>query len=441
MSEQKRQSITNRMLQALAIVAAALVVALLLWSMIMRTVNQLTISVPPGAGETALQNEARLLLDRAADSVQAVELVLSFLEGASVLIGLGFGAATIYGLRSSRETREELSAEVAKIEDIRQTLEMQLAELQVYRPYLENLSGLRQELEESQESLEQTINNVARLLQADQEFRLKNYDTAYAFAEQVLQEEPANPMALYIAGWLEVQHLSDKLDEGIAHLQRVAAQEIKWPTARAAYGVGIRRKARAATGEERDRLFLRAEGVIKEALSQAPRLMDFEGESFWGPVGGILRERGELDSAIRAYEQAIAVTPGSSYPWGNLAGLYLMKARTGDDPEWLQKALIAFENTLETSSAELAMKPNNYYLLMDVAQAMSVLGQRDPASFVGARKALAEALSAEVSINSLETSLRGWRDLLENCPVEWDTVRAALDESLRTIERAIQARG
>ncbi len=437
MAEQRPIPLLNRVLRVVVIVAAALLVILLLWSIVARTVNQFTPSVPEGAGAIALEDRAQLLLERASDAVSSVELVLSFLEGASVLIGLGFAAAAFYGLRSTQETREQLSAEVAKIEAIRRTLESQLAELQIYRPYLENLAELRQELEESQRSLEQTINNVARLLQADQEFRLKNYDTAYAFARRVLEQEPSNPMALYIAGWLEVQHLRDRLDDGIAHLQRVAALEVNWPTARAAYGVGIRRKARAASGEERQRLFLQAEGVLKEALSQSPRLMDFEGESFWGPVGGILRELGQIDGAIQAYEQAVAVTPGSSYPWGNLANLYLMKANATQDPQWQERALLAFENTLETAHAELATNPNNFYLLMDVAQATTMLSQRDPARREGARRALAEALAAEVSLNSLETSRRGWQDLLDNCPAAWEAVRQALLGALATIDATI----
>lgn len=432
MGTHRPEPLLNRFLQLLAVVAALLLVLFLVATIARRTWLLLTPSVEaPAAGVD--------VLERANDAVASVELLLSFLEGASVLVGLGLGAATIYGLRSARETREELSAEVGKIEAMRGRLDAQLAGLERFRPYLENLTDLRRELEESQRSLEQTIHNVALLLQADQEFRLKNYDTAYAFATQVLRQEPENPMALYIAGWLEVQHLRDRLDDGIAHLE-AAARLTNWPTARAAYGVGLRRKARGASGEERQRLFWQAEGVLKEALSQSPRLMDFEGESFWGPVGGILREIGHIDGAIDAYEKALAVTPDSSYPWGNLATLYLAKAREANgDPRWQQKALAAFANTVRAANSELAQKPNNYYLLMDVAQSSMMLGQQDPASFARAHQALAQALAAEVSLNSLETSRRGWQDLLESCPTDWEAVRAELQKALATLDAAIHA--
>ncbi len=434
MSEQEESGkLFNQVLRVIAIMGVVLLVMLLIVTVALRTQYVITPSVREQSPD------ARDVLERANDAVNSVSLILSFLEGASVLVGLGFGAATLYGMRSTQETREALRAETARIEDVRKQIDAQISELQQYRPYLENLADLRRELEESRRSLEQTIDNVARLLQADQEFRLKNYDTAYEFAHRVLAQDAENPMALYIAGWLEVQHLRDKLDEGISHLQKVAALEANWPTVRAAYGIGLRRKARTASGEERERLFWQAEGVLMEALARSPRLLDFEGESFWGPIGGIRRELGQIDGAIEAYEKALSITPSSSYPLGALATLYLRKARQAADPtEWLAKALKTFEGTRTAAFGELAQKPNNYYLLMDIAQSSIMLGRQDPANFKQGHDTLAQALMAEVSLNSLETSLRGWHDLLDNCPEDWADVRENLEQAIATMSRAME---
>jgi tetratricopeptide (TPR) repeat protein len=424
--------------RAMAVFSAVLVVGLLGLTSILRVMYMSTDTLTTDDAEAILAADAQLLLERAQDALGAVDLVLSFLEGASVIAGLGFGAATIYGIRNTEETREELRKEVERVEEIRKQIDQRIAELEGYRPYLENLRELRGELQESQQSMSQTIDNVSRVFQADQEFRLKNYDSAYKMAMQVLANDSDNRLALYIAGWLEVQYLRDQLDNGIDHLARAVELEGNWPAAKAAYGVGLRRKARKATGEERERLFLQAEGVIKEALSQSPRLMDFEGESFWGPVGGILRELGQLDGAINAYENALEVTPSSSYPWGNLATLYLKRAKTTGNPEHQAMALDAFEKTVRTANGELVTQPDNYYLLMDIAQASTILGQRQPEQLAEAQHALESALAAEVSLNSMETSRRGWVDLLENCPEEWDNVRTALGEALQIIDRAIE---
>lgn len=382
-------------------------------------------------------DEANVILDRAQDAVSSAELVLSFLEGASVVIGLGFAAATLYGLRNTQEIRTDLQAEVAKVEAIRQQLDDQVATLHAYRPYLENLQELRSELQDSQVSLENTIENVQRVFQADQEFRLRNYHSAYRLASQVLANDPDNRMALYIAGWLEVQHLPNKLESGIGHLEHVVDLESNWPAAKAAYGVALRRKARGITDpDEREDMFLKAEGILKTALAESPRLLDFEGESFWGPVGGILREMGRCDSAIQAYEKALDVTPDSSYPWGNLATLYLKQASENGNAEYKEKSLKAYERTVITAKAELVTRPNNFYLLMDIAQSASIIGHRDAAYFNESLAALNDALTTQSSSSAIETSMRGWNDLLAYCPEDWDDVHAHLTRCIATIQKA-----
>ncbi len=436
MSAQRSASPGSALLRRVAVMSAILIVLLLVIALVLRNLFAYTASI--NTSTLSLEDRTALTLERAQDAVNAVELLLSFLEGASVLVGFGFTAATLYGLRSAQDLRKEMESEIARIETLRQDLVTQLAELEAYRPYLENLTGLRLDLEQSQTSLKQTIDNVSRVFQAEQEFRLKNFHSAYALVTDVLEREPDNRLALYLAGWLEVQHLGDRLDQGIAHLEKVVRQDANWPAAKAAYGVGLRRKARASTGEAREKLFLRAEGMIKEALSQSPRLMDFEGESFWGPVGGILRELNQVDGAIYAYEKALEITPNSSYPWGNLATLYLLKAKSSGDRSLQTKALNAFVNTYNAAQAELKTNPNNYYLLMDIAQSLSILGRRDPAHFDTAQKTLMKALKLEVSRTSLETSLRGWQDLLDNCPADWPEVRSEIEQALSIIHTAIE---
>ncbi len=389
------------------------------------------------------------VLERANDAVNAVNLLLSFLEGASVLIGLGFGAAALYGIRSVDEVRKELETEVERMkalqenvrqdlrvaaerdEQMRRRLEGQIEILEGYRPELEQIRGLRQEIVAAQEEL-------ALVQQADQEFRLGNYGTAYRFATQVLAHNPDNWLALYIAGWLEV-HQRDDVDGGIAHLKRVIELKRDWPAALAAYGVALRRKARRAEGEERNNLFNAAEGALLQALGESPKLVDFNGESFWGPVGGIRLETGRHESAIEAYEHALEVTPDSSYPAGNLATLYLQRARRSGDPADRERALDAFVRTLRAARREQILKPNDYYLWMDVAQAQTMLGIRDEANFASAQDALATALHAHPSVNMLETSRRGWRSLLESCPEDWPVVRTHLQAALEALDAAIAA--
>ncbi len=441
MGAQAGQKRTDAALRIIIYGLAIVVILLLIATLVARLVYMVTPNVAASAQVD--------VLERANDAVNAVNLLLSFLEGASVLIGLGFGAAALYGLRNVDDLRQNLEAEVERVkqlqeavqrdlraaaerdEQMRQRLEHQLEILNSYRPELEQIRNLRQEIVAAQEEL-------ALVQQADQEFRLSNYSTAYRFATQVLARNPDNWLALYIAGWLEV-HQRDDLDGGIRHLQRVIELKRDWPAARAAYGVALRRKARRATGEERQNLFNAAEGALLQALGESPKLVDFNGESFWGPVGGIRLETGRPESAIEAYEHALEVTPDSSYPAGNLAGLYLQRARRSGDPADRERALDAFARTIHAARREQILKPNDYFLWMDIAQAQTILGIRDEANFAGAQEALATALRAHPSVNMLETSRRGWNSLLESCPAEWTSVEAHLQEALRAIDAAIAA--
>lgn len=438
----------DRFLQAITRLGAfALVVltVIFVWDVIQLRTQSGTI---PGTGAALLADEdtADLILERANDAIGSVDLVLSFLEGAAVLIGLGFGALTYYGMRNSQETRAMLREEAAAIEEtvkelegIREELQAKLSQLEVYEPDLQNLRTLRQDLTTSQDSLLLTIDNVARVLQADQEFRLKNHDTAYKFASRVLEQDPDNWLALYIAGWLEV-HQMDKLDAGIEHLKQAMKLEDDWPAVQAAYGVALRRKARGtAEGPERDRLFNAAEGALLSALSGSPNLMDFNSESFWGSVGGIRLETGRPESAMEAYEKALAVTPGSSYPAGNAAALRLRYANVTGTDENKERALDAFKVTLDAARREQILNPDDYWLWMDIAQAQAILGQREPDQFTDAHDALNRALATRPSVNALQTSRRGWQTMADNCPPEWTMVQEHIEQALQQLDEIIAA--
>ncbi|MBN2471251.1 MAG: hypothetical protein JXN59_11045, partial [Anaerolineae bacterium] len=83
----------SRALRWAAYGLAVIVVIMLILMQGSRIYTMLTPNVSPDAELSALE--------RANDAVSAVEMVLSFLEGASVLIGLGFGAAALYGIRNT----------------------------------------------------------------------------------------------------------------------------------------------------------------------------------------------------------------------------------------------------------------------------------------------------------------------------------------------------
>ncbi|MBN1964677.1 MAG: tetratricopeptide repeat protein [Anaerolineae bacterium] len=420
----------------LLIVFAMAFVGLRLWSLAESE------GIPPGDATPS---------EQADQAVTAAAQILDFLQGTSILVGLALGAAAIYGFRNAQQTRQELKDEVAAFEKMQLQLKTELAALQqeIARK-LETLDAFRDELDALpqkladlgviREEIEAAIHDIrpifSDLLQASQELRLKNYSEAYTAAQRVLARDPENPQALYIAGWLELHHISGQLDAGIDKLRHALRINPQWPAALAAYGVGLRRRAFHETGAARQNLLIEAEGALKQALGQNPNLIDLNMESFWGTVGGILRDTGQVDGAIAAYEQARRTTPGSSYPVGNLAALYLQKAKT--DPQMRVKALQAFEDALDSAQKELSFSPNDYFNMMDIAMSTMMMGQADKIYFDSAHDALEAALlMGEVTPEVLGVSLRGWQHLRNHCPDEWADTIQHLDKAIARVQLAI----
>jgi hypothetical protein len=446
-----------------------------------------TVTVSDDAADTNVV--AQQTLDRANDAVASVELVLSFLEGASVLVAVALGAAALYGVRQTNQIRVELRDDLAHqlqeldnkriddrrtLEDVRRTLER----IRRYEPRLERLDKIEIDLlnktrEVGDEVRQKSLSTVGKLLQADQEFRLRNYKLSYQFIQEVLTEEqreaearrrraaqlasptdvtmgatdadmpPAfaseNPLTLYLAGWIETQHIDGLQDLGLEHLEQLVKLQPRWPSALAVYGVALRRagmRNKRADGSPDPELMNMARGFLYQALGRDDDLVDFNRESYWGPLGGLLRDIGEIDQAIAAYRNARRVTPGSSYPAGNLAALLLRKAK--DDPRREAEALEAFAETIKLAEGELANQPNDYFLIMDLAMARTVLGTRTPALFDDAERNLRQVLQMRLTREHLNVSIRGWSNLLEYAPrsLEWRDARARMEDAYHRLEEA-----
>lgn len=69
--------------------------------------------------------------------------------------------------------------------------------------------------------------------------------------------------------------------------------------------------------------------LLESALASEHNLRDMDNESWWATLGGVYRRSGEYSRAIAAYEEAIKVTPQSSYPRTNLALVYLLDKQQG----------------------------------------------------------------------------------------------------------------
>ena len=444
----------------------------------------------------AAAEQARLDAEQALRDVDRTDnnlsQLFSFLQAASVLVGLALGAAAYFGFRSASQSRDDLDEVRAKLDleigenqvlrntvrdelkkeindsrtlqdkvrddlnqEVKRSQQLQgnvtsalvqfkmrldgseerltaresefkdqiagLAEQQKRLQTLENqltpLSGLGEQLHNNQEM-------ITNLMVATHELRLRNYESAYATIRHVLTIDYNNPLALYIAGWLELQYIDGKFEDGIVHLEQAHKADSDWPTAQAALGVARRRQSRNQDGEEATRKAVEAEHLLREALKKPNNmLIDLNQESLWGPVAGIQRDRGDYGQAIETYKQACEVTPGSSYPRGNLAVLYLHESR--NDPELRTSAIKEFKRTSELALAELVLLPNDYFHMMDIAMSRTVWAYADPAQRDTVEEYFRDALKVKPSPEMLGVSRRGWKFLYDSCPedADWVTVR------------------
>ena len=388
-----------------------------------------------GEGEIeagALITQMEEIEKRADSAVTSAELILSFLEGATVLLGIIIGAAALYGFNQFSEIRKEVDEklkEVSKEQNRLRDLSIQLAE---YSPQLAKLDDLQEEL---QQRLQKAIEDVVWIIQANQEFALRNIGEAMYFTDHILGQDKSNPLALYIAGWLKINHAKGKLREGIDHfadlVSIINAKGWQWATAQASYGVALRRLAQSQPKEhpDREKLLWQAFDQLSDALGRSFGLKDYNNESYWGPVGGIWRDMDNVENAINAYQKGLQVTPRSSYPQGNLAALYLRQthlAHQSNDKNLTTKqaqALDAFIKTKRYAEAELALKPYDYFHLMDVAMACLMINE-----IKQGQTTLNDAIEIEPANTQIRTSLKGWNDLINYCPPSWENYETIIKE-------------
>lgn len=161
-----------------------------------------------------------------------------------------------------------------------------------------------------------------------------------------------------------------ELEQAEEHLMNALSIDAAFAPALASLGYVYRRMAeKMPEGKiERGIMLARAEEKLRQALTLLPRLVDDDGESWWGSLGGLHRRRGQIDDAIDAYKRAAEVTSQSSYPYSNLALLYLMK---GDYSEMIN----IYARVEKLAFREVLADVDNYWAYADLLTARLAQGK------------------------------------------------------------------
>lgn len=192
----------------------------------------------------------------------------------------------------------------------------------------------------------------------ERQYRERNLEGAIETLNRAIELDDRNPITHYQIGYVYVQH--GVLDEAEFHLKKALEIDPKLGQAMATLGYVYRRMAeKLEMSKERIDKFNQAERLLLDALEISDRLIDSDGESWWGSLGGLYRRQGQIDQAIHAYERAAKVTPRSSYPFSNLAMLYLAKGN-------LDAMRENFARVEQLASAETQADSNNYWAFADL---------------------------------------------------------------------------
>lgn len=233
------------------------------------------------------------------------------------------------------------------------------------------LDALRDELKASVQKQREDAGRASLALSllpvGERQYRAQDYTGALDTYLRALELDPDNAIIHYRLGYVYSQ--SGDLDRAQEHLTRSQALDPGFPSAMAALGYVYRRMGdRMEPGVERDIIYNKAEQNFLRALDLSPKLMDEDGESWWGALGGLYRRRGQVDQAISAYERGTKVTPHSSYPFSNLALLYLQTHNR-------QRMIETYKRVERLAWGEVQAEVDNYWAYADLITARLALGK------------------------------------------------------------------
>jgi tetratricopeptide (TPR) repeat protein len=297
---------------------------------------------------------------------EGVGLVVSVIGILGTVLAVGAGALGFRGLDKARSEVEETRKE------IRRELDKARAEIEDdIRQGRDALEGVQREVAQSvrdqRERAEKATLALSFQTLGERQYRAKDFSGAAETYKRALELDPNNLMTHYRLGYVYTQ--SGSLEEAQHSLLRALDIQPDFAPAVAALGYVYRRLGdRLPLGRERDKTYNEAERLLLKALEMSPNLVDEDGESWSGSLGGLYRRRGQIEQAIAAYEDAARVTPQSSYAFSNLALLYLNQGSR-------DKMIRTYQRVEILAAHERQAELENYWAYADLLTSRLALGK------------------------------------------------------------------
>jgi tetratricopeptide (TPR) repeat protein len=166
--------------------------------------------------------------------------------------------------------------------------------------------------------------NLAALEQAKNAFKQGVWKDASAAAASVLEAQPDNPDALYIAGASE--RLTNRVDDAEGHLKALVESSPRFPLAHFQFGFVLFLQADRLQRDGRAELasakFSEAAHEFAAELERDPTHADSLSSRAIA-----LSRAGQFEESAQAHEAWISSAPGNNAPVVSLAGMYAVAAR------------------------------------------------------------------------------------------------------------------
>ncbi len=308
---------------------------------------------PPGAPQddplaTAVA-EAQAAAEDAEAAAELAFNLLGIFEAISVaitVVGAALGAFGFVRLLSAESNLEQTSKQIKE-----ETEETSRRILQETEKLFEDLDKRTKEFDALRENFQHQFDELRNSIQhqvdeqrnaareatlastllsfGDRQYKATDYAGAAETFRRALDLDPNNPVIYYRLGY--VLTYQGELEAALQNHRKSLEIDENFAPAMVALGFAYRRIGQKMDpGIEQSEMYNQAEQWMLKGLKVSPRLIDEEGESWWGALGGLYSRREQISQAINAYEQAKVVTPYSSYPFGNLATLYGRESRVDD---------------------------------------------------------------------------------------------------------------
>lgn len=355
----------------------------------------------------AISLDSQEKLDQAKDATDLAFNMLGLFEAIGFLVTVAGAAFGLFGFQRLISAQGELTKARDEVQaQLKTSREEFNEEFTKQRTDLENLQAdLKRAADERGEVTEKALLAQAYIPLGERQYRAQDYSGAISTYQTALQLDPNNPVIHYRLGYVYTQQ--GDLSQARHHYEQAMEKAENFAPAMAGLGYVIRRQGeKMPDGIQRKEVMNQAEKLLLRAMDLSPKLVDDDGESWWGILGGLYRRRGQIDDAIYAYKQATIVTPQSSYGFGNLALLYMKQNRRDE-------MLKTYADVEKLAAAESAADVNNYWGHADLVVSRYALGKSKEAADVLERAIQIAPLESPYMLEGLQGTLEDLTKVLE----------------------------